>query len=182
MSGCTKNAKPVADVLHNVNSFFGRKVWTDGEITNVSNKIACNFFGTLPKTIPIVLKPLKYNDKTCELSFIESDFPLRCNKEVFTFPLKGHKDVDTISFIRTLLPTNENSSINMTNEDVTIVNGNDSHLKHYLQASAVYPGNYINKQQVNYHVYNATGIFENAKKMKITFDNEDKSRKVEIFN
>ena len=29
MSGCTKNAKPVADVLHNVNSFFGGKVWTN---------------------------------------------------------------------------------------------------------------------------------------------------------
>jgi hypothetical protein len=182
MSGCTKNAKLVADVLNNVNTLIGGNGWSQEEISTVSNNFATDFFGTLPKTIPIVLKPLKYNDKPRELSFIESDFPLRSNKEVFTFPLKGHKDVDTISFIRTLLPTNENSSINMTNEDVTIFNGNDSHLKHYLQASAVYSGNYINKQQVNYHVYNATGIFENAKKMKITFDNEDKSRKVEIFN
>ena len=44
MNTCSKDARAVADVLHNVNTFFGGKVWTKGEITDVSNKIAYKIF------------------------------------------------------------------------------------------------------------------------------------------
>ena len=182
MSGCTKNAKHVADVLHNVNSFFGGKVWTNGEITNVSNKIACNFFGDLKEILNIaVIKPLNRRPDLVMTYKINGDFN--------TYKLEGLPEVNAINFATTpaISPNKEQGIIGTHfREGLHLLNldTDKNTAENALRAYAVYYDDSANSvsssDYANYLVTGANGIFDGAQRVRIDFY-KDRTRKVTVM-
>jgi len=183
MSKCSDNAKPVADVLNNVNSALGGKVWRDEEISSVSNKIACNLIGDLNEILNIaVIKPLT---RRPDLEMYYKNNNDKDSRSVYSFELTGVKEVNTITFETLVVDPNEEQGIkkqhflerlHLVNLDVTKNTAAD-----HLTADSDYTddsSSTVSSSDYAYYVVTAAnGIFHGAKRVRIDF-NKDRTRKV----
>jgi len=188
MNTCSKNAKPVADVLRNINTFFGGKVWTNGEITNVSNKIACNFFGDLNEILKIAVVNPFNRRPDLELAYTNNN--VKDLGTTYSFKLTGLQEVNTITFETLFVDPNVEQGIknqqfleriHLVNLDVT-----KNTAENALTAEADYTeestSTVSSSDYAYYLVTGATGIFDGAQRVRIDF-NKDRTRKVTvIFN
>jgi hypothetical protein len=186
MSKCSDNAKPVADVLSNVNNALGGKVWTDEEISSVSNKIACNLIGDLKEILNIaVIKPLTRRPDI-ELAYTNNN--VKDLGPTYGFKLTGLPQVNTITFETLFVDPNVEQGIknqhfleriHLVNLDVTKNTAAD-----HLTAEADYTedstSTVSSSDYAYYLVTGANGIFDGAKRVKIVF-NKDKTRNVSVM-
>ena len=183
MSKCSENAKPIAEVLMNVNNLLGGKVWTDEDISSVSNKIACNFIGELREILNIALVRSVYKRPDLEMMYKNNG-----GKERSSFKLTGVQEVNAITFETLIVEPNVEQGINkphfverlhLVNLDVTKNTATD-----HLTADSDYyddSSNFVSSTDYAYYlVTGANGIFEGAKRLRIDFY-KDKTRKVAVM-
>ena len=185
MSSCAENAKPVADVLKNVNALFGGKVWSEREISSVSNKIACNFVGDLGEIFNIALvKP--FNRRPDLVMTYKNNGGAENDN---TYKLEGLSEVNAINFGTTpaISPNKEQGIIGTHfREGLHLLNldTEKNTAENALRAYAVYYDDSANSvsssDYANYLVTGANGIFEGAQRVRIDFY-KDRTRKVTVM-
>ena len=186
MSKCSENAKPIAEVLTNVNTFLGGNVWSKEDISSVSNKIACNFIGELREILNIALVRSVFKRPDLEMMYKNNNYN---DKNFFySFTLTGLPEVNTITFTTSIRDPNVEQGIKKQHflERLQLVNLDETKNTATDQLTAVSAyydesTNFVSSTDYAYYLVNgANGIFEGAKRLRIDF-NKDRTRKVTVI-
>jgi len=187
MSDCTKNAKPVADVLNNINSLFGRKVWTPEEISSVSKKISsdplCNLNDIIKNAF---VNPLNRKRSPITFKYSVKNYKSDLNGNKYTTNLNGDDHEYIFNFVTELVNKNETEGIpQYLYEVINIESKKNPDAENSLKASGFYADEAKDAistvNYANYNVHSGRGLFTGATLLRIDFNHKDKSRIVTIM-
>lgn len=181
-------AKPIADVLTALNSLSDNNLWTQGEISDVSNKITSDLIGNFSDILNIAIgRPSgRKSAKSIELAY-KNNSKAGDTDTHDNYRLTGRKEVDTISFESIAISPNVEQGIKSESylegfQLLKLEEGNDA--SNALRAYAVYYDDSASVASSSdnawYLVCGANGIFRGAKRVKIVF-NKDRTRNVSVL-
>jgi hypothetical protein len=181
-------AQPIADVLKVVNNLYDNNLWTHNEISEVSENIATDFFGNVRNILDIGIgRPGGRNSaKPITLTYSVKNYIPKFNIDKYTTQIYGNEKVNIFNFVTDIVKSNIGENIpQLLNELIHIERKDKYDTVNSLKASALYADNTSNAittvPSVIYSVHLGKGIFKGAKRVRIDFDNIEKTRVVTVL-
>jgi hypothetical protein len=180
-------AQPIADVLKAVNNLSDNNLWTQDEISEVSDNIVTDFFGNARNILDIGIgRPAgRKSAKPIILTYNVKNYKADFHGDKHTTKLYGNDKVDLFSFVSDIVKPNDNEGIpQLLNELIHIESKDKYDTENSLKASGLYADNTSNAISTVdfaiYSVHSGSGIFEGATTLRIDFNNVDKTRVVTV--
>lgn len=177
----------VYDSLSALNSIYDKNIWTNDEMKTVSKKITCDPFKNFNEILDIALvKPLNRKKAPIILNYNVKNYIPDFHLDKHTTKLYGNDKVNLFSFVSDIVKANDAEGLpQLLNELLHIESKDKYDTENSLKASGLYADNTSNAISTVdfaiYSVHTGNGIFDGATRLRIDFNNVEKTRVVTIY-